>query len=144
MSSKPKIFAFCDAGCKWETVHKSEIEEIMARYSITHVATGSYKGTETYGAANPCIIPCDFTPKLVILIGYHGNTAQLTDYYQGINKIVSFEELTDEFRKYRGFSTDLTDCYGRKNGNALEWYDVVSAEQQYNRANYTYEYAILG
>lgn len=25
--SKPKIYAFCDAGCKWETVHKSDFEK---------------------------------------------------------------------------------------------------------------------
>lgn len=25
--SKPKVYGYCDAGCKWETVHRSEVEE---------------------------------------------------------------------------------------------------------------------
>ena len=26
--AKPKIYAFCDAGCKWETVHKGDLDEV--------------------------------------------------------------------------------------------------------------------
>ena len=30
VSDKPKISAFCEAGCKWETVHRSEYETLVS------------------------------------------------------------------------------------------------------------------
>lgn len=30
MSNKPKIYGTCKAGCQWETIHRSELEEIAA------------------------------------------------------------------------------------------------------------------
>ena len=32
------------------------------------IATGSYTGTNTYGASNPCSLTFDFVPKLVMLV----------------------------------------------------------------------------
>ena len=40
MSNKPKIYSYCNAGCKWETIHKTDFLEQLAKMGIV-VATGS-------------------------------------------------------------------------------------------------------
>lgn len=40
MSDKPKIYGYCNAGCKWEVVHKADFLEQLAKMGIV-VATDS-------------------------------------------------------------------------------------------------------
>ena len=114
-----------------------------ARETI-NIAIGSYKGTDTFGANNPNIIPCEFTPKIIILVCKHGKSPDgfVDDDYKNINNSLAFWTLTDEFKQFRDWQNNY-DGYGRRNGNAYEWYSRTAA-LQYNESNYTYEYIILG
>lgn len=42
MSNKPKIYAFCGAGCKWEAVHKSDFEKSASHIVQTADANGRF------------------------------------------------------------------------------------------------------
>lgn len=49
MSNKPRINAFCDAGCKWETVHKADFMKSASHVPVLVNADGNYyleKGKE--------------------------------------------------------------------------------------------------
>lgn len=35
MSDKPKIYSYCEAGCKWESVHKSDHDALASAHSAT-------------------------------------------------------------------------------------------------------------
>lgn len=39
MSDKPKIYGYCDAGCKWEVPHKDEVNVKSKRYDVTLLAS---------------------------------------------------------------------------------------------------------
>lgn len=58
MSNKPKIWANCDAGCKWETVHKDDFQSSAAfiRQSVTD--NGSFK-EYNLEAGKTCILKGD-------------------------------------------------------------------------------------
>lgn len=47
MSNKPKIYGFCAAGCKWETIHREELEEAAAFILVEDNGTaGEYRELE--------------------------------------------------------------------------------------------------
>lgn len=39
MSDRPKIYGYCDAGCKWEVPHKDEVNVKSKRYDVTLLAS---------------------------------------------------------------------------------------------------------
>lgn len=43
MSNKPKIYGYCDAGCQWETVHKSDFEKSASMLKVDADADGVYR-----------------------------------------------------------------------------------------------------
>ena len=49
----------------------SEISDVLAQLGTkAKIQTGSYVGTGTYGASNPCSLTFDFVPKIVVIFGY--------------------------------------------------------------------------
>ena len=48
MSNKPKIFGYCDAGCKWEVPHKDEVNVKSTSYDVTLLASAWSNGIYTW------------------------------------------------------------------------------------------------
>ena len=56
----------------WQLVKGSAFYNIYGEHNLPHPAqavTGSYVGTGVYGADNPTVIPCGFSPKLLMAFG---------------------------------------------------------------------------
>lgn len=48
MSNKPKIYGYCDAGCKWEVPHKDEVNVKSTSYDVTLLASAWSNGIYTW------------------------------------------------------------------------------------------------
>lgn len=105
------------------------------------IATGSYTGTGTYGASNPCSLTFPFVPKLVVvenngLVSYWASetgsgfvvlNGQET-YYGRINSTSSNNEtITFEWQ-----------------GNTVNWYSASGKGRQCNTEGTVYRYLTLG
>lgn len=65
--SKPKIYAFCDAGCKWETIHREELEKAatFAEVRLTNdaVTVDPYRKYRVYALRTGGTFLCTLTFK---------------------------------------------------------------------------------
>lgn len=120
------------------------------------IQTGSYEGTGTYGADNPCSITFNFAPELVIVFIVNTSTASTT---------VGFPTF---FRREVGVSKTWVLGYpgggnaiAKWDGNTLSWYvpsargwnysqqsvlwtDVTAQRLQLNDLGTTYSYIAIG
>lgn len=117
------------------------------------IQTGSYVGTGTYGASNPCSLTFIFQPKLLFL------------FYEVILNKQSFREIITVKRQagasfnpicFLGNMEDYNIYTSIKNGypesitfvsfinNTISWYNNVSYDYQWNRSNVSYYYFCLG
>lgn len=106
MSNKPKIFGFCSAGCKWETVHKSDFEQIASHIIVPSNADGIYvleKGKEykIYADKNNGFFTASLTFYTMPLEG------SVYPYYNSINTPV-----VDEYADH--FTFKLLECSAEK------------------------------
>ena len=96
------------------------------------IATGSYVGTGTYGASNPCSLTFDFVPRLVIITEDPIEASYLD---MGGYMIWKGEERNDFW-----FTIHLTE-------KTLSWYTNESgykSEGQLNEDGVTYNYFAIG
>lgn len=124
------------------------------------IQTGSYVGTGTYGANNPCSLTFDFVPYVIMILG--GITTSASDYsiyigkkdnsYYGQNAII-LSEVTTSYQQYKGlgivgyYSTAGSNyCYGKKSvdGKTYYWYSNADKITQYNDTKITYWYMAIG
>lgn len=104
------------------------------------IATGSYTGTGTYGASNPCSLTFDFVPFVVFLplfsVGSGSSFGRA-----GTSKVIW---------GYTTKTTGLGDSYSNWNGNTfsfsgttMQWYGTGDSTQL-NQSNNTYWYLAIG
>ena len=114
------------------------------------IQTGSYVGTGTYGADNPCSLTFDFEPKVIWCsdrsypanvsltaqsqreLSHNINTWPTTstgNYGFGLHSIHGSDDL------FGYISTDKKTCY---------WYSSNSASDQYNASSTTYYWTAIG
>lgn len=94
------------------------------------IATGSYVGTGTYGASNPCSLTFDFVPKFVAVSDNSGgSTASWSTTILWFGQIGNYEELE--------FSLS---------GTTLSWYKWYGSDPgaQLNADGSTYLYWAIG
>lgn len=98
------------------------------------IETGSYVGTGTYGASNPCSLTFDFAPKLLFIETNGGNKNGSLQWYRGLEEgyIIRNHQYFDG-----NYSTLI---WGE---NSVSWYGS-SAVSQLNETNYTYKYTAIG
>lgn len=105
------------------------------------IATGSYVGTGTYGADNPCSLTFDFVPRAVLLFTM-GTTTTQTSYSAWHPP---FAIITSG----RGVSTLSNDgsagvqIYFHLNvtlGKTTTWYNTSRVEYQMNESGWLYQY----
>ena len=102
--------------------------------SKAKIQTGSYVGTGTYGANNPCSLTFDFEPKLFI-ISQKFKSSGTTNFsiwmiaYYGIN----YGLIGNGYSAHVNISS-----------NAITYYDSDNAKNQYNDTLYEYNYIVIG
>lgn len=117
----------------------SEISDVLAQLGTkAKIQTGSYVGTGTYGAGNPCSLTFDFVPKFLYVKSDDSSSAGFFLPYT----------FTNTFKRsaYQGFiqntAIQSSNCYGKMQGTTLSWYNTLSGnaagEQFNNRGTYHY------
>lgn len=103
------------------------------------IQTGSYVGTGTYGASNPCSLTFDFEVKLFSLYGsIHGqyNIYQTVAIGYGTSGGISFFPPIEDSYEIQGRERS----YLFLKNNTVSWYSNKMAEYQCNLENYRYFY----
>ena len=112
------------------------------------IQAGSYTGTGTYGASNPCSLTFDFVPQVLVLS--HG---QNHDYEQGIAVLLNgvskhIENLLSyNYRLVLSISWNgkTVTYYGNATGDlGTGEAEPYSPQAQYNAAGVVYRYAAIG
>ena len=101
------------------------------------IQTGSYVGTGTYGANNPCTLTFDFIPDLIII---RAQSFRTMIYINGVGAMTIVEQypggLLSPF-EYLAEGTKITTV-----NNITSWYSD-SAVNQLNGDNATYKWVAL-
>ena len=135
--------------------------------SKAKIQTGSYVGTGTYGANNPCSLTFDFEPTIVMILSASANNSTSSyvsipsdtipgERFSGKNYwIVDFKKMPTDYSNYAGFGGNrdkFSEPYGKRNGNTLYWYaSILSGWQgnsqsswQFNNSAWRYNYIAIG
>ena len=113
--------------------------------SKAKIQTGSYVGTGTYGANNPCSLTFDFEPNFLII------TPVSEDYNPGYGldaKQFPLNFFVGNIYKYYGPYGDVNEyegIYGKYINNTFYWYCYgKGTEYQLNTNGRTYYYYAIG
>ena len=105
------------------------------------IATGSYVGTGTYGADNPCVLTFDFVPLVVFVYGGWANSSigirPYATYWQ--NGIIWLCEQTGGVMG----SSSSDQINFTQNGTNLSWHGL-SSYLQLNETGSVYRFVALG
>lgn len=89
------------------------------------IATGSYVGTGTYGASNPCSLTFPFMPELVIITRKSGT--MFSKPYGNSHKNLGFAILIRGMESYTGnYSTDTYEVTILWSDHGISWYQENS------------------
>ena len=103
------------------------LDKLSTALGAAKIQTGSYKGTGTYGSANPVRITCNFVPKAVI-VTHDG--ADGTSGYEGFN--------------WYGQTTGANNRVYSLSGTTLSCYSTQDERYQANNNAYTYRWVAFG
>ena len=104
---------------------------------VPKIATGSYTGTGTYGADNPCSLTFPFVPKLVVLSNastYSTDTSGLLVMVAGSNMALSLDESN------QSTTSRISLTWGT---DSVSWH-TTSAARQMNTSSRNYHYVAFG
>lgn len=112
---------------------------------VPKIATGSYTGTGTYGASNPCSLTFPFLPKLVIIreTGANYSNSKWSGYFTAIlipdagGPTIGIEDSVIIYGVNNALSQTFTDT-------GISWHSTRSALYQLNTANRDYGYIAIG
>lgn len=115
------------------------------------IATGSYVGTGTYGASNPCSLTFPFPPKFVCVTGSLTNVTGMPNSGPQINNEM-FPEYADRLSTTFQIGCGLGEnsygnyTYGMRSadGKTWYWYNANSADSQNNDSEITYLWVAMG
>ena len=127
--------------------------------SRAKIATGSYVGTGTYGASNPCSLTFDFSPNLILFFpkvvisvgggsvsynGFTGYDGYMSSYYFLLTSILTTDYAQTGLPYGGGRDSNSDKSYAKKesNGRKVYWYSTdgeYGAHAQLN-AKRTYYY----
>ena len=104
------------------------------------IETGSYVGTGTYGADNPCSLTFDFTPKFVMVCG-KSTAGSYNSQYQ---LFYCFGMTTQITHYYERETVDTNIVSINISENTLSWYAGDSSSSQLNNETVQYQYIAIG
>lgn len=123
------------------------ISELGAALGNTRIATGSYKGTNTYGENNPNILTFDFEVKyLRIGVRQCYGTFEPTVYGESLSYYTNeffLDALVPNVYTPYGVS-GWTKIKKSANGKTITWYMTQDAFRQLNDGASTYHYIAIG
>ena len=137
-------------------------DELLAALGLTNaakIATGSYVGTGTYGANNPCSLTFPFVPKLIMLLGNVGADGSYSPSLGASSggycvHLINVDKLTTTYQAGLGLANySRFDAYGKKSsdGKTFSWYYNYTGSRPNDGINYqcnisgtVYYYAIIG
>ena len=104
------------------------------------IAAGSYIGTGTYGASNPCSLTFDFEPRVVVFTGR--NPAAYVETQPKVTGGIVYWGVTTTMYA-NGMDTENTITYS---GNTMSWYcdSGYGGYIQLNESGRTYHYIAIG
>ena len=126
---------------------------------VPKIATGSYTGTGTYGADNPCSLTFPFVPKLIMLLGNVGADGSYSPSLGASSggycvHLINVDKLTTTYQAGLGLANySRFDAYGKKSsdGKTFSWYYNYTGSRPNDGINYqcnisgtVYYYAIIG
>lgn len=134
------------------------LDKLATALGTAKIATGSYVGTDTFGASNLNTLTFDFAPKLVIFTVKRATTSNSTTYpneYSYItltddydSPIIDMSALTSDAYAYnyapRMDSNNKSYAKKSADGKTLYWYNNNSAARQCNSAGSEYFYVAIG
>lgn len=105
------------------------------------IATGSYTGTGTYGANNPCSLTFDFSPQIVMITIHEINSASSQPLISGpwIRGMSKGRLIVQPVAYSNDNYVNLT-----WNGNALSFYSTKDANYQLNLKDGIYHFFAIG
>lgn len=98
-------------------------------------ASGSYKGTNTYGISKPNTLTFDFVPKFVIVTQRGERNATGGGCFIWISEGSTLSFINNGSNYW---------CHPTLTDKTLSWYCAESASYQLNSSNYTYDYFAWG
>lgn len=117
------------------------------------IQTGSYVGTGTYGASNPCSLTFAFTPQIIFLYNKnYGNPTTIHSQKETDQSIVFYIANIGDYSAYFSSTTKVSYYINIvfQNSN-VKWYADTNktnykptAEAQYNELNTEYYYYTFG
>ena len=122
----------------------SEISDVLAQLGTkAKIQTGSYVGTGTYGADNPCSLTFDTLPKMLMIPlkdpsnGSNGLQFNSTGYQSPKRPLFLF----DTIKSYDSYTR--ADAFGHQvfikiDGTNFSWYSLDNNTYQSNEINATY------
>lgn len=121
------------------------LQDIGGNKVGTRITTGSYIGTGTYGASNPCSLTFDFTPKYIVIYGSSNYNGSLNSIWIGVHGC----------NLQAGNGNSATICTTTWLDNGISWYNNNSAFDQANGVGmdndetpngilFTYRYIAIG
>ena len=106
---------------------------------VPKIATGSYTGTGTYGADNPCSLTFPFSPTLVIVSCWRAASSMTNRSVVGI-----FVRDDHGMRITQNTNYASRILYAAWAETSLSWYSVDGEDDQLNYDGTTYHYIALG
>lgn len=104
----------------------------------------TYRGTGTYGKANPCSLTFRLPPKYICHSAYADfKYNHLNNVYPDFGSVLDTSSLMTIYRLYGFFGSDGSNtAYTKKSedGRTITWYNTRNADYQLNNANYVYTF----
>jgi hypothetical protein len=122
--------AYTDGYVDEEGFTYTALDPIMA--FVPRIQTGSYTGTNTYGASNPCSLTFSFVPKIVFIIETMNGGIASGVLIDGAARVGSGSGATG----YQAMG------YCKVDGNTITWYSGSAANQL--NGGYTYSWVAIG
>lgn len=107
----------------------------IATLGLAKIATGSYVGTGTYGADNPCSLTFPFVPKLFIVSQADRGFSANNIWQAGFVWIAGIATVVTD--------TQMSGTVVSLEGNSLSWYNRRGASEQINALNKNYVYIAI-
>ena len=125
-----------------------ELQSVLGDTLLTlpgvRIATGSYVGTGTYGANNPCTLTFDFLPELVMFQNTFFGQISTGGSSSNIVPVMAMQGQTNGMVFYNSASGADGYTYITWSNKTMSWYNTSDEYYQLNSLNTTYYYLAFG
>lgn len=113
-----------------------------------HIATGSYTGTGTFGAANPCVLPFPFSPKVLTVYKNwflpDASAQNSTSTAQAVTLMMGGLSIGTRTQRYVLNNNVYLYLKLTNSGKTVAWDHDTNANSQLNSSGEIYYYTAMG